>query len=206
MTGFQSAALRMDSPGSGEKALDVKIHLSQPKYFVVLTPCCSIEMQSLALAPLEELWNAFLSLTHLWDDLAAVNSQMPAERAIPPAAWDRFDAAQKAAKVAEGVKWVFVNCFIYEPHELFETYTLTKGKVSREFRHRLVDFRKIFRVDCSLIDRGRDAPAGIKLLQLTDPARAQLRDKLAYFFGRPPDEDLPALAASKPAAPAQPSG
>jgi hypothetical protein len=198
VTGFQTAAVRIDSPDTSTKSLDLHIHVSQPKYFAVMTPCCSIEMQSLSLAPLDELWNGFLALPNLWDDLGSINSPMPAERAVPPAKWQHLDATQKSRIIARGTEYVLVNCFIYEPHDLFETYTLKKGKdLSREFRHRLVDFKKIFRVDCSQINRDHDAPAGIKVLQLTEPIRAQLRDKLAYFFGRPPDEDLAVLAASK---------
>jgi hypothetical protein len=198
VTGFQAAALRMDSPNSSAKPLDLKIHLSQPKYFVVMTPCCSIEMQALSLAPLEELRNTFLSLPQLWDNLSSINAQMPAQDAVPPKKWEHLDATQRSAIMAKGTCYVLVELFVYEPHDLFETYTLKKGKdLSRDFRHRLVDFKKIFRVDCSQIDRNNDAPAGVKVLQLTDTVRAQLRDKLAYFFGRPPDEDVAALAAAQ---------
>lgn len=188
----------MNYPDSSAKELDLQIHLSQPKHFAVMTPCCSIEMKSIALAPLEQLRVTFLSYPQLWENMTAINSRMPPEQAVPPKQWEKFDTKQQSEIVARGLSWVFIDTFIYEEHGFFEPYTIKKSKeVSREFRCRQIDFKKIFRVDCSQIDRNRDAPAGVKVLQLTDVVRAQLRDKLAFFFGRPPDEDLPALAASK---------
>jgi hypothetical protein len=48
VTGFQFAALHMNSPDPNEKHLDLKIHLTRPAYFAVMTPCCSIEDQSIS--------------------------------------------------------------------------------------------------------------------------------------------------------------
>lgn len=194
VTGFHAAALHMNSLDSSVP-LDLQIHLSQPKHFVVMTPCCSIEMKSIALAPLEQLRVTFLSYPQLWDNMTRINSKMPAQDAVPPMQWQQFDEKKKAEIIAQGTKWVFLEHFIYEGHDLFEPYTIRKSKeISHEFRCRQVDFKKIFRVDCSQIDKDHDAPAGVKLLQLTEPVRAEMRDKLAYFFGRIPDEDLAALA------------
>lgn len=192
VTGFQLAALYMNSPHRSA-TLDLQIHLSQPRYFAVMTPCCSIEMKSIALAPLDELSSEFLSLPQLWDDLTSVNRQMQAERAVPPKKWEHLDATKRSEILAKGMRYVLLDYFIYDVHVFFEAYPLKRNKESRDFRHRLVNFKKIFRVDCSQIDRDHDAPAGVKLLQLTDDVRGQLRDKLAYFFGRVPDEDLMTL-------------
>jgi hypothetical protein len=92
--------------------------------------------------------------------------------------------------MAKGDSFIFEECFVYDANPLFSAYSLKKG--SQTFppvAHRLLDFKRIIRIDCTLIERNRDAPAGTKLLELTISARTQLRDKLAHFFGRIPEED-----------------
>jgi hypothetical protein len=79
---------------------------------------------------------------------------------------------------------------VYAPNPIFETYELKKGKQAWPVvGHYMVDFKSIVRIDCALIERKREAPAGTKILELSVVARAQLRDKLAAYFGRIPDED-----------------
>jgi hypothetical protein len=59
-----------------------------------------------------------------------------------------------------------------------------------------IDFRNIFTIHCGLIKRAEQMGANevavidSKCLQLSDASRAELRDKVAYYFGRVPDEDF----------------
>lgn len=115
---------------------------------------------------------------------------MPAEQALPPKHWESLTAEKKSELMAKGESFIFEECFVYDANPLFTPYELKKGaKTFSPVAHRLLDFKKIVRIDCALIERNRDAPAGIKLLELTIAARSQLRDKLAHFFARIPDED-----------------
>jgi hypothetical protein len=189
VTGFHFAALHMDSPGT-EKTLDVKIHVTRPNYFAVMTPCCSIENQSISLAPLTELRHKFFEFPRLVEDFTRLNVPMPPEETLPPKHWENLSTEEKSKLIANGPSYIFLECFIYEPNAIFATYPMKKGTQSwPAVGHRMLDFKRIVRIECTQIERNRDAPAGTKLLELTIAARSQLRDKLAYFFGRIPDED-----------------
>ncbi len=188
VTGFHLAALRMDSPGGSATPLDIKIHVTRPNYFAVMTPCCSIELQSVSLAPIVEVRHKFFSFPRFAEELTRINAPMPAEEAVPPQHWAALSAERKGELIARGRSYVFYECFVYEPHAIFGKYELKKGKESWTVGHRMVDFKSIFRVDCNQIERDRDAPVGTKILQLTNATRAQLRDKLLSYFGRDADE------------------
>lgn len=187
VTGFQFAALRMDSPASSGVPLDLKIHVTRPPYFAVMTPCCSIEMQSFALAPLVEVRPAFFAVPYFAEDLARINVPTPPEKALPPEHWENLSPEKQSELLDRGMSYAFFDCFVYAGHTLFAKYTLKKKNVSWEVVHRLVDFKSIFRVECARIEREHDAPSGIKVLELTTEARAQLRDKLTAYFGRNAD-------------------
>ena len=55
--------------------------------------------------------------------------------------------------------------------------------------HYMVDFRMIHRIESKSIGKGAGVPIDAKVLQLSVPARQSLREKLAHYFGRRPDED-----------------
>jgi hypothetical protein len=190
VTGFHHPAFQIDSPGNAEKSTDVRINLTRPSYFAVMTPCCSIEDQSISLAPLIEVRHRFFEIPRLAEDMTRLNSPMQPEDSLPPKAWENMTAEKKGELLARGPSYIFTECFIYEANPLLKRYALKKG--TREWPdvgHRMVDFKQIFRVECNQVDRMRDAPEGTKLLELGIPTRSQLRDKLAAFFARIPAED-----------------
>jgi hypothetical protein len=55
--------------------------------------------------------------------------------------------------------------------------------------HWMIDFKSIVRVECNAIERGKPPPTGMKFLQLSIRAREGLRQKLALYFARVPEED-----------------
>lgn len=190
VTGFHHPAFQIHTPGALEKSTDVRINLTRPSYFAVMTPCCSIEDQSISLAPLIEIRHRFFEIPHLAEDLTRLNSHMRPEDSLPPKAWERMTPEKKVELLARGPSYIFIECFAYEPNALLKTYSLKKG--TNEWPavgHRMVDFKQIFRVECDQIGRMRDAPEGTKLLELSIPIRSQLREKLAAFFARIPEED-----------------
>ena len=125
--------------------------------------------------------------------MTRLNAHVEPKNSLPLTAWERMDPAKKAELLSKGPSYIYIECFVYEPHPLIPTYTLKKsskeGTKEWEIGHRLIDFKQIFRVECNLIERLREAPEGIKLLELTISVRSQLREKLAAFFARVPEED-----------------
>jgi hypothetical protein len=190
VTGFHHPAFQIDTPGAPEKSTDVRINLTRPSYFAVMTPCCSIEDRSISLAPLIEVRHRFFEIPRLVEDMTRLNAYMQPEDSLPQKAWEKMTPEKRGEFLAKGPGYIFTECFVYEPNPLLTTYTLKKSTHEwPNVGHRMVDFKQIFRVECNQIERMRDAPEGTKLLELSIPIRSQLRDKLAAFFARIPEED-----------------
>jgi hypothetical protein len=190
VTGFHLPAFQIDAPGAPEKSTDVRINLTRPSYFAVMTPCCSIEDQSISLAPLIEIRHRFFEIPRLAEDMTRLNAYVQPEDSLPQKAWENMPPEKKQELLTRGPSYIFIECFVYEANALLKTYPLKKGNHEwPNVGYRMVDFKQIFRVECNQIERMRDAPEGIKLLELTIQARTTLRDKLAAFFARVPDED-----------------
>ena len=173
------------------------ITVVRPRYLVVMTPCCSIENGVVVLAPLANLRPAFFQNPHFVQDLARINRKVHPKDSVPPISWDALTPEQKAVKLNLDPGYVFLDCFVYEPHDFLPRYSVKKGKMAWETEHYMVDFKAMYRFECKMIRRenkNTPVPDGCnKLLELTAAARKELRDKLTYFFSRPADEDLDEL-------------
>lgn len=189
ITGFHSAEVEMDIPH--DDATGLQIRVTRPKFFGVMTPCCSIENKVISVAPLVPLRHKFFDNPHLFEDFTRLNSRIEPQNTLPPIAWSNLTPEQRTDLLARGQSYIFIECFVYAPNAVLGTYPLKKGTQAwPEVGHWMLDFKSIFKIDCGQIERNREAPAGIKLLELRIPARSELREKLAYFFGRVPDEDI----------------
>jgi hypothetical protein len=187
ITGFQSVVPQIDRPATPS---GWTITVERPDYMVVLTPCCSIEDQSIALAPLGQIRPSFLSNEYFVQDLTNINRKMSPEKSVARAVWEnKLPEDRKQKMMASGDCYAMIECFVYAPHDLLKTYTLNIKPGPREVAHYLVDFKSIFRVQCQQIGRGVCAPRGTKILQLTKETRRELREKLSFYFGRLPEED-----------------
>ena len=82
--------------------------------------------------------------------------------------------------------------FIYAPSDFFLPYEKRAGQITKYY---MVDFRNIQTIRCDLIQSREKTKKedkqilASKCLQLSKPTREDLRQKLAYYFGRPPLED-----------------
>ena len=190
VTGFQHPTVRIDTP---EKALDVRISVTRPQYFAVMTPCCAIELNSVSLAPLVQVRDAIvLKHPRLHDHLSLINVPFPPKEGFTEEQIGKMDVGKQTQLLSETAKYTYFDCFVYEQNGLFPTYEVKRNnKTIATLQYRMVDFKSIFRVECNLIEREQDAPPGIKVAELTVEARAQLRDKLTYYFSQNADEDDP---------------
>lgn len=189
--GFRVATPHVDDPAC-DKSNAWGITVDSPRYLAVMTPCCSIERNSVALAPLVPIRPSFLQNEHFKEDLTRINVKVPPKSSVSRYVWDnRMSNNKKEELLAEGPAYAFLDCFVFESHDLLKKYTLDlKPPVKTiDIGHYMVDFKDIYRVNCEKIKRDANAPAGMKLLQLTVATRQKLRDKLALYFGRPPKED-----------------
>jgi hypothetical protein len=188
ITGFQTVTPHLHKPGS-DIDVELGITVTRCAYYAVMTPCCSIENKSITLAPLLSIRPAFLRNPYFEEDLTRINRKVPPEKFVSPEVWQKLLPERREIMRATGEAYTLMECFIYAEDPRLKRYKLhvPGGPVDMGFY--LLDFKSIYRIDCDLIVRGKDAPTGTKYLQLTVPVREQLRQKLASYFVRRPEED-----------------
>lgn len=192
--GYISANPSINEPFlSSQKEYGYKIHIEQPKYCVVLTPCCSIGEGLLSLTPLIRVLGTFLKNEYFEVDLTRINRRMTAEQSFTREDWKDLAEEEKQRRTQEGIEHTLLRYFIYAENEIFPKYTLRH----HEIRYYMIDFQNIYTVKCSMIKKDEKTcpmmPSQIiesKVLQLSVEARNELRDKIGYYYTRPPKEDI----------------
>ncbi len=173
-----------------ESSNQLNITIDISKYFVVMTPCCSIGKEctvgneSLVLTPLIELQSDFLKSPYLLTDFTRINREMKPKDSMPPKAWEMLSEEMKAEKMSEGMAYAFLSYFVYGKHDLFEEYELKNKDMKILTQYYMIDFRRIYSIKMPP-EEIRKA----KRLQLSILSREELRNKLSHFFGRRPKED-----------------
>lgn len=188
VSGFTAVTPQVDEVHPG--AFDFSLRISRHKFFVIMTPCCSIEDKVVAVAPLEKVRFAFFKTPYFATDLTRINHPNLPKDSIPPIAFERMPTLQKQQLLERPPVYTFLECFIYDAHDLLPEYEIKQSDKAYKTRHRMVDFKDIFKVECKHIIRDAAAPADSKILQLSIKSRDELRDKLLRYFGRRAEEDL----------------
>lgn len=170
------------------------IQINSPTFAVVLSPCCSISDKVLAIAPLQQLPGSLFSNPYLAEDPTRINIKIPADKSLPPKAWEKMDQTEMAERLAKPDGYVFVDHFVYEEHLLFEEYTINRREGNIITRKYVVDFRTSVRIQCDKISNPKYEPGNSKVLQLSIESRDQLRKKIGSFYQRIPEEDAGVLA------------
>ena len=189
--GFVLSAPNIDTPSAQEVKREYEIKVKRPEFAVVMSPCCSIGDKTIALTPLIEVkWEFFLN-PYVAEDLTRVNRPMTPRQAVSPSIWDRMSEEERARRLDFGKasSYAYSDSFVYAPHTLLKKYPVKGKGVETETGYYMIDFRRIYRVECRQISSAKQAPLEVKLLQLRIRARSELRDKLAWYFGRPSPED-----------------
>jgi hypothetical protein len=189
--GFVSVTPNLDEPILKRTIPPYLVEVDFPAHCVVLSPCCSIGDKMISLTPLIKVRNTFFNNSYLAEDLTRINRVMKPEQSVPDGAWDRMLQEERLKRMASGEAYSFVELFVYEEHELLPKYSVNmKGKPNIETGCYMIDFRNIFKVQCKKIIKSEQAPIEAKVLQLSIGARSELRDKLSFYFGRTPEEDV----------------
>lgn len=187
--GFVATSPEFKIP-SAEDPPTWRLKITQAKYFVVMSPCCSIDRGCLLLAPLQKVRPTFLSNPYLKDELTRLNIPVPADKSLAPSAWAGLPETEKSKRLAKGAGLIFLECFIYAHHDCLGPYQLQTKDGSVDVSAYLIDFGTTFRMECEAVSRDKPAPAGTKVLELSIESRTLLRTKVAAYFARVPDEDL----------------
>jgi len=178
---------------------EYRLGVNCPRYAAVLSPCCSIGESTILLSPFLPVRTKWLNNPYLIEDLTRINREMTAQQSMPPAKWLDLDETERIERANSNLGYAELPFFVYDENPLLAMYFPKPPDTTRELRHYMIDFRKLYRVDCPAIKSPTDCPFSVKILQLSIPARRELRDKLAYFFGRTPEEDSIPKTATPPA-------
>lgn len=166
---------------------EFKLDITLQHFFAILTPCCSIEDKIINVAPLREIKYQYFENPFYKEDMTRINRPMSPKNALPPSTWSRLAEEQRVEIEKKEEGYTLFEQFVYEHHEKLPTYeSKYKTNPSITTGVYMIDFKEAFTVTSKKIHRGNTYP---KILQLTIKSRGELRNKLAYFYSRVPEED-----------------
>jgi hypothetical protein len=158
------------------------------KYYVVMSPCCSIENNLLTVTPLVTIMPSLMKNDFLLQDFSRINRELQPQQSVPKDSWEKMGNEKKQSLIATGLAYSFLNLFVYKPNTKLEEYELSTKENKINTGYYMIDFKSIFYISSKDVQRGNDL-SSIKLLQLSIDSRKELRDKLTNYFSRVPDED-----------------
>ena len=171
-----------------------QVDINFPNLCVILSPCCTINEKTkndgiIAISPLIPIWVSFFDNQYFKEDLLSINKKMKPEQAVSPEIWARFSLEEQERRKSEGISYALLELFVYQKNDYFIDYPLTNSKhESFTTNFFMINFRNNFKVDCKAL-KSKETLSEVKLLQLSANARKELRDKIADFYGRTPNED-----------------
>lgn len=188
LRGYVAAIPRIQEPTlSNQRHHEVcDIKVSYPEFVIIMSPCCSIKEKIICLAPLIPVNKQFFRNPYLAKDLTRINRKMYPEQAWIPEQWEKLPEVKKEEERLKDLSYAFLSLFVYDHHSIFPEYTFKDGAQTGYY---MIDFRMIYSLNCDKIINPNQAPLETKCLQLSIKTRAELRDKISYFFGRTPEED-----------------
>lgn len=186
LKGYILAASSIEEP---DLSKNYKIDINLPIFCAVISPCCSIGERKISLSPLIELRNSFFDNPYLAEDLTRINRKMEPQQSVPSHIWDNLTEEERQKRLREGYAYAFLEFFVYEKNDLFPKYTIHRRQGNIETNYYMIDFRNIYKINCEKIVDPKNAPLESKCLQLSIQARSELRDKVAFYYARIPEED-----------------
>lgn len=157
------------------------------KHFVVLTPCCSIENKLITLVPLKEIETKLIQVPYYAEDFTRINKPHAPYLGIPPDKWEHLNEDQRNEILNKEIQYQYTEKYVYSECEFFSEYQLKYKKLAAvATKAYWIDFKDAFTINSDKIDRN---VTYAKVLQLTIKGRHELRQKIADFYARIPDED-----------------
>lgn len=171
--------------------IEFNIDVNCPKFFSVMTPCCSIEDKTILLTPLQEIQKqSFFDNPYFKEDLTRINRPATAEQTMHPMHWAKLTESEKIERQQQPLQYGLKDVFIYEGRDKLPHYRVNlKGSDNMQINYYMISFKNIYKVNCDKIDRNKEVPQFVKYAQLSALARKDLREKVADYFHRIPDED-----------------
>lgn len=214
LKGYLSTTPTINEPFLENASEPYNIDVFLPNFCVVMDPCCNIGGGSISLIPLIRIRSHWWDNPYLEKDMTTINRVMKPRYVMHPQKWNDLSPNEKIQLENAEPQHNLLNFFVYETHVVFPSYTVRRElryeertdptiqlpkfeiiKEQREFQTRcyMIDFKNIYHVKCDKIskpDKVLDEKVSkSRILQLSTPTRNELRDKMAFYYGNPPDED-----------------
>lgn len=188
LSGFVLAAPSISELSSFSK---YNIEIEHPEYGVILSPCCSIG-NVLTVSPLIYINANFFTNPYFKEDLTRLNRKMPPDKTVSQEIWEKkIDPEEKVRRLAEGETYAFIENFIFEEHRILKKYNVKpKGEAEVQTSYYMIDFKRQHKINCKNIPSASNAQTASKILQLSIGTRAELRDKISFYYSRIPKEDI----------------
>jgi hypothetical protein len=169
------------------------IDINLPIFSVIISPSCSIGDDIISLTPLIKVRNTFFNNPYFKEDLTRINREMKPQLAVSSNVWNGLSPEEKERRLQEGKKgkgYAFLEIFIYEECDSFPKYKVDMRQGENiQTNYYMIDFRNTYKLSCDKIKSPGKAPLESKCLQLSLQTRAELRDKISYYYARVPKED-----------------
>jgi hypothetical protein len=189
LKGFPITTPKIEQPVFSGNYKNCNIQVNFGEYFVVMDPCCSIGEKLISLTPLIRIID-FFENPFLREDLTRVNSEMEPQQSVSPTVWNSFPQLEKDKRLKIGKAYAFVNLFVYAPLDEFSEYKIdNKRREQLNTKYYMINFRNIFKVNCDKVVAPKNFPMESKVRELSIETRGLLRNKIAYYYGRVPEED-----------------
>jgi hypothetical protein len=201
VSGYVTAVPNQEKP-IVESFVGYEVRVKLDPHLVVLTPCCSIKEKTMCVVPLIEAKrrSLFFENENYRKDMTLLNHP------LLPREWRELGEQEVTSESEEEQMYVHDSLFIYLENIQLPKYKVkTKNKENKveefEAGYYYIDFRNISNVKCSCIaheKEGKPKPKydellmqmlSSKKLELSIDTRSDLRNKLAYYFLRVPEED-----------------
>lgn len=214
LEGYLSTIPKINQPFVENSNQPYQIDVTLPNFCVVMDPCCNIGGWSISLTPLTQVRSHWWDNPYLAKDMTKINREMNPKQVMHPIQWNRLSLKEKLEMITAEPQHNQLNFFVYEEHNAFPSYTVKresryeekvdatnnlpifkqiKKDVEFQTTYYMIDFKSIYHVECEKIskpDKELDEKVSrSKILQLSIKTRNELRDKMAFYFGNPPDED-----------------
>ncbi|MFW9968741.1 MAG: hypothetical protein ACFFDF_00985 [Candidatus Odinarchaeota archaeon] len=172
-----------------EKKIKYNINISIPKFSVVLTPCCSIGPSIITLTPLTRILSKFMKNPYFAEDMTRINRtvEIPKNK-FAPDDWEKLSPEERFKHVEQGESYSNIKYYIYAENENFVPYELKGNRIG----FYMIDFTRSYHINCSNIKKEGKIKGNLldsKVLQLSIESREQLRNKIAFYYYRIPEED-----------------
>jgi len=177
---------------SSSDSFEINLKIISHDYFVILTPCCSIEQKEAIIVPLRKINSNLLMSQYILENFLIINRPMKRREAMGDKTFASLSPEEQIEMENAPPAYEYLDKFIYNEHDIFNSYEIYK-KRARDDEVRIVTnkymicFKDAMKISCNLFERNNTNCR--KILELSPLSRADLRNKLGKFYSRPAEED-----------------